>query len=69
MGHLDPLLEEFLVATAFLGFLAVLIAFAYWAVTGLSPWPGLVIGEAIGCGTGAAILAAATPKRPRRPPR
>ncbi len=45
--------------------LAVLIAALYWLVTGLSPWPGVVLGELIGFGFGLSLLALTAPRRRR----
>jgi hypothetical protein len=61
MLHLPVLLEEFLVALAASTCLGAAIAAVYWLVTGLSPWPGLILGEVIGFGWGSALLALTSP--------
>ena len=63
--RIDPLLEEVLAATAAMTVLAVVIATLYWAITGLSPWPGLVLGEVAGFGFGIALLSLSSPRRRR----
>lgn len=62
MPRMPVLLEEFLVALAASACLGVVIAAVYWFVTGLSPWPGLILGEVIGFGWGAALLALTSPR-------
>lgn len=42
--------------------LGAVIAFVYWFVTGYSPWPGLILGEVIGFGWGATLLAISSPR-------
>ncbi len=39
------------------------VALFYWLVTGLSPWPGLVLGEGFGLATGLGVLTLASPRR------
>ena len=63
--RLDPLLEEVLAATLAMTVLAVVVAVLYWAITGLSPWPGLVLGEIAGFGFGIALLSLSSPRRRR----
>jgi hypothetical protein len=65
MSRLDPFLEEFLVASLAMTALGVVVALLYRLLTGLSPWPGLVLGEIAGFGLGAALLAWVSPKRRR----
>ena len=65
MSRLDPLLEELLVASLAMMALGVVVALLYRLLTGLSPWPGLVLGEAAGFGFGAVLLALVSPKRRR----
>lgn len=62
MPHLPVLLEEFIAALAASACLGAVIAVLYWYVTGLSPWPGLILGEVIGFGWGAALLALTSPR-------
>ncbi len=63
--RIDPLLEEVLAATAAMTVLAVVVAVLYWVITGLSPWPGLVLGEMAGFGFGIALLSLSSPRRRR----
>ncbi len=63
--RIDPLLQEVLAATAAMTALAVVVAGLYWIITGLSPWPGLVLGEIAGFGFGIALLALSSPRRRR----
>lgn len=63
--RIDPLLEEVLAATAAMTALAVVVAVLYWLITGLSPWPGLVLGEMAGFGFGIALLSLSSPRRRR----
>ena len=63
--RIDPLLEEVLAATLAMTVLAVVVALLYWLITGLSPWPGLVLGEIAGFGFGIALLSLTSPRRRR----
>ncbi len=63
--RLDPLLEEALVATGAVTLLGVVLALLFWAVTGMSPWPYVVLGEVAGLGFGIALLALSSPRRSR----
>ena len=63
--RIDPLLEEVLAATLAMTVLAVVVAVLYWVITGLSPWPGLVLGEIAGFGFGIALLSLSSPRRRR----
>ncbi len=56
-------LEEFLAALVATSCVAALTAFVYWWVTGLSPWPGLILAEVVGFGWGAMLLAITSPRR------
>ena len=62
---LDPLIEETLIATAAMTVLAATIALLYWALTGLSPWPYLILAEVAAFGLGVVLLALASPRRSR----
>jgi hypothetical protein len=64
--RLDPLLEDTLAALLATSVLGVVIAAAYWLMTGISPWPFVVLGETGGLGFGVALLALCSPRR-RRP--
>ena len=63
--RLDPLLEEALAATMAVTLLGAALAFFFWALTGLSPWPVVVLGEIAGLGFGVALLALTSPRRSR----
>ena len=63
MPHLDPLLEEVIAATLAVTALGGLIALLFWAFTGLSPWPMLILGEVGSLGFGIVLLALASPRR------
>ena len=60
---LDPLLEDTLAALVATTVLGVVVAAMYWLLTGLSPWPYVVIGETGGLGFGVAMLALCSPRR------
>ena len=60
-----PLIEEALVATVCLTLLASLIAFVFWAATGTSPWPGVVLAELVAMTWGVILLIIASPNRGR----
>ena len=62
---LDPLLEEALVAALFMTAIGVLVAFVYWVLTDLSPWPYVVLCEVAAFGFGIVLLALSSPKRYR----
>ena len=63
---MDPLLEDTLAALLATSVLGAVVAALYWLLTGISPWPFEVLGEAGGLGFGVAMLALCTPRR-RRP--
>jgi uncharacterized membrane protein YdjX (TVP38/TMEM64 family) len=64
--QLDPLIEDTLAALVATTLLGAVIAGAYWLLTGISPWPFVILGEAGGLGFGVAMLALCSPRR-RRP--
>jgi hypothetical protein len=64
--RLDPLIEDTLAALVAVSVLGVVVAAMYWFLTGISPWPYVVLGETGGLGFGVAILALTSPRR-RRP--
>jgi hypothetical protein len=66
MMRLDPLIEDTLAALMATSILGVVIAGAYWFLTGISPWPFVILGETGGLGFGVALLALCSPRR-RRP--
>jgi len=61
--RLDPLLEEVTVAAVAVGALGVAVAVIFRLLTGISPWPFLVLGEVAGLGLGIVLLALASPRR------
>jgi uncharacterized membrane protein YccC len=63
MPTLNPLLQDTLAALLATTLLGGVIAVAYWALTGLSPWPFVVLGEIGGLGFGVAMLALCSPRR------
>ena len=63
MGHLDPLLEEIIAATLAVTALGGIIALLFWAFTGLSPWPMMIVAEIGSLGFGIVLLALASPRR------
>jgi hypothetical protein len=60
---MPDLLREWLAACAATSVLGAAIAGVFWLVTGLSPWPGLVLGEIAGFGFGTTLLALAGQRR------
>jgi hypothetical protein len=62
----DPLIEDTLAALVAVSVLGVVVAAMYWVLTGVSPWPYVVLGETGGLGFGVAALALCSPRR-RRP--
>jgi len=65
VGRLDPLIEDTLAALGATSVLGLVIALAYWLLTGISPWPFVVLGEIGGLGFGVAMLALCSPRRQR----
>jgi hypothetical protein len=63
MPTLHPLLEDMLAALLATSVLGTVIALAYWLLTGISPWPFVVLGEIGGLGFGVAMLALCSPRR------
>jgi hypothetical protein len=63
--RLDPLLKETLAATGAVALLGVVISLLFWLLTGLSPWPGVILGEIVGLGMGIPLLALTSPRRRR----
>jgi hypothetical protein len=61
MKRLDPLLEELILGTLAMVALGAVIAGAFWLLTGISPWPFVVLAEVIGLGWGIILLALASP--------
>lgn len=65
MPRLPHELEEFLAALVACTCLGAVTSLVYWAVTGMSPWPGLILGQVVGFGWGAALLALTSPRGER----
>ena len=63
---LDPLLEEAIVATISMTLLAAFIALSFYALTGISPWPFVILSECGAFGMGIILLTMSSPRR-RRP--
>ena len=63
---LDPLLEEAIVATISMFLVAAFIAVSFYAITGINPWPFVILSECAAFGTGIALLTFASPRH-RRP--
>ncbi|MBV8717983.1 MAG: hypothetical protein JO020_21835 [Chloroflexi bacterium] len=62
MRALDPLLQDTLAALLATSVLGTVIALLYWLLTGISPWPFVVLGEVGGLGFGVAMLALCSPR-------
>jgi len=60
---LDPMLEEALVATISMFILGVFIALTFYVVTGISPWPFVILSECAAFGMGIALLTFASPRQ------
>lgn len=65
MRRLDPLLEEVLLGTIAMAALGTVIALGFWLLTGISPWPFVILGEVVGLGWGVVLLALASPYHQR----
>lgn len=61
MKRLPPLLQEFVVAACLMTALGVIVAVAFRLVTGLSPWPYVILTEIAGFGWGTIMLALGSP--------
>jgi hypothetical protein len=59
----SPLLEEFLAATVAIVALLALISLLYWLFTGSSPWPELILAQAVIYGSGVGVLTLTSPRR------
>ena len=62
---IDPLLEEAFVAACVMTAIGAAIAFFYWVLTDLSPWPYVVLCEVAAFGFGVVLLALSSPKKYR----
>ena len=65
MRRIDPLIEELIAGAVAMAALGAVLALAFWLLTGLSPWPFLVLGEIVGLGWGIVLLALGSPRRGR----
>ncbi len=65
MRRIDPLLEETFVASLAMSCLGAAIVLLFWLLTGLSPWPIVVLGVVGGFGWGVFLLALTSPARRR----
>jgi hypothetical protein len=63
MSHLDPLLEEALIACLAMTGLAAFVAVCFWLSTGLSPWPFVILPEIPAFGIGIVLLTLTSPRR------
>jgi hypothetical protein len=63
---LDPIIEEAIIATISMTVLAAFIALSFYAITGISPWPFVILSECAAFGIGIVLLTVASP-RSRRP--
>ncbi|MBM3139840.1 MAG: hypothetical protein FJZ92_06385 [Chloroflexi bacterium] len=59
------LVEETAIAFTVMLAIAVIVAALFWALTGISPWPYVVLAEVAGVGWGTAMLALSSPARRR----
>jgi hypothetical protein len=60
---LNPLLEEFLAASAAIVALLTLVSLLYWLITGLSPWPEIVVAQILIYASGVGVLTLTSPWR------
>jgi hypothetical protein len=60
---LNPLLEEFLAASAAIVALLTLVSLLYWLITGLSPWPEIVVAQILIYASGVGVLTLTSPRR------
>ena len=57
-----PLIMEAIVASGWMTAIGVFVAVVYWGLTGLSPWPYVVLSEIAALGFGVVLLALVSPK-------
>jgi hypothetical protein len=60
---LNPLLEELLAASVAILALLTLVSLLYWLITGLSPWPWIVLAQALIYFSGIGVLTLTSPRR------
>ena len=65
MHRRHALIEEALVAAIALSLLGALVAAVFRAATGLSPWPGIVLGETFAITWGVILIVLTSPSRGR----
>ncbi len=66
MGRsVDPIIEELIAGTVTMSGLGAFLAFLYWAFTGNSPWPAIIIAEVLAFGLGLGIITLCGPRRGR----
>ena len=58
-------LEEIVAAILAISAIEALVALLYWAFTGISPWPFVILAEAVAFGPGVALLSLTSPKKHR----
>ena len=63
MRRRNPLLEEIIAASIAMGALCVFITLAFWLITGMSPWPAVILAELAGFAFGVQLLALTAPRR------
>jgi formate/nitrite transporter FocA (FNT family) len=61
MHRRHAIVEEAVVAAIALAMLGTLIAGVFWFATGRSPWPGLVLAEAVALGWGLLLVVITSP--------
>jgi len=59
------MLQELLYATVAMTALSAILVAVYWFFTGMSPWPFVVFGEAVGASLGIILLLLSHPRRSR----
>ena len=62
----DPLIEEAIVATISMFIVGAFIALSFYVITGISPWPFVILSETAALGIGIVLLTLSSPRR-RRP--
>ena len=60
---LSPLAEDLVHASLGMAALIALLSLIYWVFTGLSPWPEVIILQAVGFGSGLGVLTLTSPHR------
>ncbi len=60
---MTPLLAELIAASVSMTAVIVAISAIYWAFTGQSPWPWLVVAQVVVFGSGIGVLTLTSPRR------